>query len=686
MFWGDVRYLEAMDTRARIHALREELHAHNHRYYVLADPIISDRAFDALMLELSELESQHPELEDPNSPTKRVGGDLTDRFEKVAHRSPMLSLANSYNAEEVANWAARIQSGLPGEEVEFVIELKYDGVAISLWYDEGNLVRALTRGDGATGEDVRTNVATIRSVPLKLKDGAPASLEIRGEIYFPWPAFRALNEARVEAGEPEFANPRNTAAGTLKLQDSRLVADRPLDCMMYNVDASTMLELGVNKHSEAVQRTAEWGFKIPQGRAIEVVHDVEGILAAVAHWEQARHDLEFAIDGLVIKVNRYDQQRRLGMTAKSPRWALAYKFETEQAETTLLEVKYQVGRTGAVTPVAELKPVSLGGTTVKHASLHNADQIQKLGLRLGDQVLVEKGGEIIPKIVGVKAGSAHEEGLFAPPPLAFQSTCPECESTLVRKDGEAQHYCPNAEGCPAQIRGRIQHFIGRKAMNVDGLGKETVTQLVEAGLIHDVADLYALQREQLLPLERMAEKSVDNLLQGLDRSKQVPFQRVLFALGIRHVGETVAKNLAVSLRSLDALLAATVEELVALDDIGPIVAESVVAYFASPESRTLIDRLRNAGLQTELQEVQPLGTGLAGEVVVVSGVFQSMSREEAKSLVVQHGGRMVGSISKKTTMVLAGENMGPSKLQKAQSLGVPIVDEASFLRMVGLSE
>ncbi|MDA0940271.1 MAG: NAD-dependent DNA ligase LigA [Bacteroidetes bacterium] len=674
-----------MDARARIDQLREELRAHNHRYYVLAEPSISDKEFDVLLKELADLEAAHPEFDDQSSPTRRVGGDLTDKFEKVAHRSPMLSLSNSYNAEEVAQWAERVQAGLPDEAVEFALELKYDGVAIALWYEGGALVRALTRGDGATGEDVRTNVATIRSLPLKLNDGAPDPLEIRGEIFFPWPGFEALNESRREAGEPEFANPRNTAAGTLKLQDSSVVATRPLDCMIYNVDAETMRALGVTSHSEAVRKAAEWGFKTPQGRALDVVKSVDEIMAAVAHWERARHDLDFAIDGLVVKVNRYDQQRRLGMTAKSPRWAIAYKFETEQATTKLKSVEFQVGRTGAVTPVAYLEEVLLCGTKVKRASLHNADQIAKLGLREGDMVVVEKGGEIIPKIVGVDASSASAADLFSPS-IDFPSTCPECDTGLVRKEGEAQHYCPNNATCPAQVRGRINHFISRKAMNVDGLGKETVTQLVEAGLIRDVADLYSLRAEELLPLERMAQKSVDNLLAGLQKSKSVPFERVLFGLGIRHVGETVAKHLARSLVRLEAFKTATVEELMALEEIGPIVAESVVDQFLDETFLAMLDRLVAAGLQTEAVIQEPVGNALEGEVVVVSGVFETMSRDEAKAAVTNHGGRLVGSISSKTTLVLAGENMGPSKLQKAEKLGIPLVDEKTFLARLGLSE
>ena len=678
-------YLEGMEARARIDALREELHAHNHRYYVLAEPAISDREFDALLEELSALEAAHPEWDDPTSPTRRVGGDLTDKFEKVAHQSPMLSLSNSYNAEEVAQWAERVKAGLPDEEVEFVIELKYDGVAISLWYAQGALVKALTRGDGTTGEDVRANVATIKTLPLRLASGAPDPLEIRGEIFFPWPGFEALNEKRKEAGEPEFANPRNTAAGTLKLQDSSVVATRPLDCMIYNVDADTMTALGVTSHSEAVQRAAEWGFKTPKGRALEVVQTMDEIMASVAHWEKARHDLDFAIDGLVVKVNRYSQQKRLGMTAKSPRWALAYKFETERVSTTLQGVKYQVGRTGAVTPVADLLPVQLGGTTVKNASLHNADQIAKLGLREGDTVFVEKGGEIIPKIVGVDGASASAGDLFSQA-IEFPHACPECDTPLVRKEGEAQHYCPNTATCPAQVRGRINHFISRKAMNVDGLGKETVAQLVEAGLIRDVADLYRLTAEDLLPLERMAQKSVDNLLAGLDASKQVPFERVLFGLGIRHVGETVAKHLARALVHVEAFQTISVEELMALEEIGPIVADSVATHFQDPAFLEVLDCLKAVGLQMEVVVEEPLGNALEGEVVVVSGVFDTMSRDEAKAAVTNHGGRLVGSISFKTTLVLAGDKMGPSKLQKAEKLGIPLMDEQTFLARIGVSE
>ncbi len=671
-----------MDALHRIEALRAELHAHNHKYYVLASPSISDREFDALLEELVQLEAENPEAYDANSPTQRVGGDLTEKFEKVPHRHAMLSLSNSYKAEEVAQWAKRVQASLPGEEVEFAMELKYDGVAISLWYQNGALVRALTRGDGAVGEDVKTNVATIRTVPLKLLPGAPAELEIRGEIFFPWDAFNALNQLRKESGEQEFANPRNTAAGTLKLQDSRLVADRPLDCMLYNVDGGAMQELGVDCHSEAVRRAAAWGFRPPRGKSLEVATTVDGIMAFVQHWDKARRDLNFAIDGIVIKVNRYDHQKRLGNTAKSPRWALAYKFETERVRTALVDVKYQVGRTGAVTPVADLDPVQLGGTTVQHASLHNADQIAKLDLRIGDMVFVEKGGEIIPKVVGVDRETAHAEGLFAPPSLVFPSSCPECGAMLDRVEGEAQHYCVNTVDCPAQVRGRIEHFISRKAMNVEGLGKETVAQLVEAGLLRDVADLYALTADQLLPLERMAQKSVDNLLQGLAQSKAVPFERVLFALGIRHVGETVAKLLSRSLGSLEKVAHATVEEVVALEGIGPVIAESVVSQFADPVFQEVVERLVDVGIQTEVVPETPTGSALDGEVVVVSGVFATMSRDEAKSAVTAHGGRLVGSISSKTTMVLAGDNMGPSKLAKAEKLGVPIVDEDTFLARI----
>lgn len=672
-----------MDARARIEQLREELHAHNHRYYVLADPVVSDREFDALLEELVGLEASHPEWRDPHSPTQRVGGDLTDRFEKVTHRSPMLSLSNTYNAEEVAQWVERVKSGLPDEEVEFVMELKYDGVAISLWYEQGKLVRAVTRGDGATGEDVRANVATIRTLPLQLQAGAPDPLEIRGEIYFPWPDFEALNLSRREAGEQEFANPRNTAAGTLKLQDSKVVATRPLDCMIYNVDAQTMSGAEVVCHSEAVALAQVWGFKTPEGRRLEVAHSVEEVMGFVSHWNEARHQLDFAIDGIVIKVNRYDHQKRLGMTAKSPRWAIAFKFETERVRTKLKSVRYQVGRTGAVTPVAELDPVQLGGTTVKKASLHNADQMARLGLREGDMVFVEKGGEIIPKIVGVDGNESHGEGLFAPPTISFPGACPSCGHTLKRKEGEAQHHCPNRVDCPAQVMGRIEHFISRKAMNVDGLGEETVKQLVEAGLVRDVADLYSLQKEDLLPLERMAEKSADNLLQGLQQSKSVPFERVLFAFGIRHVGETVAKQLARALGSLMALRQASLEEVTAIEGMGPVIAESVTTQFQEEAFLRMLERLVSSGLQTEVVVQAPVGDTMEGEVVVVSGVFDTMSRDEAKAAVTAHGGRLVGGISSKTTMVLAGENMGPSKLAKAKKLEIPVVSEQEFLRRIG---
>ena len=683
MRWANVRYLYKMDVRARIEKLREELHAHNHRYYVLADPVVSDREFDALLEELAGLEASHPEWKDPHSPTQRVGGDLTDKFEKVAHRSPMLSLSNTYNAEEVAQWVERVKGGLPDEEVEFVMELKYDGVAISLWYEQGKLVRAVTRGDGTTGEDVRANVATIRTLPLQLQAGAPDPLEIRGEIYFPWPDFEALNLARREAGEQEFANPRNTAAGTLKLQDSKVVATRPLDCMIYNVDAQTMSGAEVECHSEAVAMAKVWGFKTPEGRRLEAAQSVEEVMGFVSYWNEARHRLDFAIDGIVIKVNRYDHQKRLGMTAKSPRWAIAFKFETERVRTKLKSVRYQVGRTGAVTPVAELDPVQLGGTTVKKASLHNADQMARLDLREGDMVFVEKGGEIIPKIVGVDRSEAHGEGLFAPPAISFPATCPSCGHGLKRKDGEAQHHCPNRVDCPAQVMGRIEHFISRKAMNVDGLGEETVKQLVEAGLVKDAADLYSLQKEDLLPLERMAEKSADNLLQGLQQSKSVPFERVLFAFGIRHVGETVAKLLARALGSLTAVRQATLEEVTAIEGMGPVIAESVTTQFQEEAFLQMLDRLVSSGLQTEVVVKAPVGDAMEGEVVVVSGVFDTMSRDEAKAAVTAHGGRLVGSISSKTTMVLAGENMGPSKLAKAQKLEVPVVGEEEFLRRIG---
>lgn len=667
-------------AKSRIDALTAELNGHNHAYYVLNNPSISDYEFDTLLRELQELESSFPQFADPNSPSKRVGGDITDKFEKVKHRFPMLSLSNTYSQEEIIDWENRVKKLIQGE-VEYVLELKYDGVAISMTYEDGALVRAVTRGDGDVGEDVTTNVKTIRSVPLTLHGkGYPQSFDIRGEIYFPRAAFEKLNVQRAEDGEELYANPRNTASGTLKNQDSKLVASRGLNCFLYFVYAE---QLPFDNHFESLMHAADWGFRVPKAadRYIERVKDVDGIMEFIAHWDKNRHDLPFEIDGIVIKVNRYDQQRQLGMTAKSPRWATSFKFKAEKVLTRLNEITYQVGRTGAITPVANLEPVLLAGTTVRRASLHNADQIEKFDIREGDFVYVEKGGEIIPKVVGVELSKRNPNSV----PHLYISNCPECNTPLVRNDGEAQHYCPNENGCGPQLKGRIEHFIARKAMNIDGMGPETVEQLWDAGLLKDVSSLYALRSEQLLPLERMAERSVEKLLEGIEASKNQPFERVLFALGIRHIGETVAKKLARHFKSLDALMLADKEELLHVEEIGDKIADSLLIYFADDRNRLILDALKTAGLQFTMADNTADGGSqvLEGKSFVVSGVFTAFSRDEIKDMIEKHGGRNVGSISAKTDFVLAGENMGPSKLKKAESLSIPIISEEDFLGMIG---
>ena len=663
----------------RILELRKLLHKHNHLYYNLAAPIISDKEFDMMMKELEGLENENPQFDDPLSPTKRPGGDPVDGFEKVKHVHPMLSLSNTYNKEEVEEWMNRVEKGLEGEEIEYVIELKYDGVAISLIYENGRLVKGVTRGDGVTGEDVTNNVKTISTIPLILQEGAPEKLEIRGEIFYPFEDFDRLNKEREEMGEQTFANPRNTAAGSLKMQDSKIVAGRKLDCMMYSV----MDNIGVDCHSEAVAKAGDFGFKNPKphDRMIATSKSVEGVMEFISHWDTERHNLPFAIDGVVIKVNRYDQQERLGMTSKCPRWAISYKFETERVLTKLVEVTYQVGRTGAITPVANLEPVQLGGTTVRRASLHNADQIAKLDLHNGDMVYVEKGGEIIPKIVDVDENArAGTIDMFSQ--IQFPANCPECGSSLSREEGEAAHYCVNTENCPPQVSGRIIHFIGRKSMNVDGLGSETVVQLVEAGLIKDLSSLYTLDAEQLLPLERMAEKSVSKLLEGIEASKRVPFERVLFALGIRFVGETVAKKLAKSFKNMDALISASKEELEAVDEIGGRIADSLLEYFSAEENIDLIDSLKTHGLQMEMEEVEGATEKLAGLSIVVSGVFEIHDRKGIKALIELNGAKVSSSISKKTSFIVAGDKMGPSKKEKAEKLGVKIMSEQDLLDML----
>ena len=666
-----------MSAEARIEELRRELHAHNHRYYVLAAPTISDREFDALLAELDMLEKAHPELDDPNSPTRRVGSDLdSDEFAKVAHSRPMLSLANSYNQADVEEWADRVQRETAGT-CRFTCELKYDGVAIALQYKNRALVRALTRGDGTTGEDITVNVRTIRTLPLTLPETAPADLEIRGEIVLPQAAFEALNARVTAKGRKPFVNPRNTAAGSLKLHNSAEVARRGLDCFLYGVE----LEDGaLTSHSEGVQSAREWGFKTPLvlDRAFDVVDDVAGVMDFLAHWEAARHRLPFGIDGVVIKVDETAQRNSLGSTAKAPRWALAYKFETEQGLTRLLEIDYQVGRTGAITPVARLEPVFIAGTTVENASLHNADQIALHDIRKGDLVRVEKGGEIIPKVVGV----VLEERPSGSVPHVYTTECPDCKTPLEREEGEARHHCPNATGCPEQIKGRIEHFASRKAMNIDGLGEKVVEQLWSAGLVRNPADLFDLEMAPLLTLERMAETKAGNLLKGIAEAKGVPFERVLFALGIRHVGETVAKKLARDFGSLEALRAADEQALLELDVVGPVIAESVLAFFADERQVALVDRLIQAGLRFEAAAGEaPQGTALDGKRCVVSGVF-SMPRDEVKRLVEQQGGKLSGSVSGSTDYLIAGDKMGPAKREKAERLGVRILSELEFVELI----
>ena len=669
-----------MQEEERIAELRRTLHAHNHRYYVLAQPTISDREFDAMLAELALLESTRPDLVDPNSPTQRVGGGFTDQFEKVPHSRPMLSLANSYSREEVEEWAARIHRESAGD-TRFTCELKYDGVAIALQYRNRQLERALTRGDGTVGEDITTNVRTIRTIPLTLPESAPESLEIRGEIILPFAAFEALNAQRKEKGEKLFANPRNTAAGTLKLQDSAEVARRGLDCFLYGVLLDDPAALGVEGHDAGVRSAERWGFKTPLvlERAFEVARDVEGVMAFLAHWDVARQELPFAIDGVVIKVDDHAQRRTLGSTAKAPRWALAYKFETEQGLTRLERIAYQVGRTGAITPVAHLDPVPIAGTTVGKASLHNADQIALLDIREGDMVRVEKGGEIIPKVVGVVLEERPEGSV----PHVYATHCPDCGAALERGEDEARHYCPNATGCPEQIKGGIEHFASRRALNIDGLGTEGVEQLWAAGLIRDVADLYDLTVEPLLTLDRMGEKRAGNLIAGIAASKEIPFERVLFGLGIRHVGETVAKRLARHFGSLRALMAAPEWELIELDVVGPAIAASVVQWMADDRNLTRLARLERAGLKFEVErsEEGPTSQVLEDRSFVVSGVF-SIPRDALKRLVEQHGGRLLGGVSGKTDYLIAGEKMGPSKREKAERLGVTILTEQAFMDML----
>ena len=656
--------------------LRQELEQHNYNYYVLSAPTISDREFDEMMKKLQQLEAEHPEYADPHSPTQRVGSDLSKEFAQVAHRYPMLSLGNTYSEEEVKDFYERVAREL-NEPFEIVAELKYDGLSISLIYEEGKLVQAVTRGDGTRGDDVTANVRTIRSIPLKLMgSGYPDAFEIRGEVLLPWAEFDRLNKEREEQEEPLFANPRNAASGTLKQQNPAIVAARKLDAYFYYLLGE---ELPAETHFDNLEAARSWGFKIPD--VIRKCASLQDIYDYIAYWDTERKNLPVATDGIVLKVNDLRQQRFLGYTAKSPRWAIAYKFQAERAVTRLNSVSFQVGRTGAVTPVANLEPVLLAGTTVKRASLHNADIIEGLDLHLGDRVYVEKGGEIIPKIVGV---DTEARSMLIGAKVQFIRTCPECGTPLVRPEGEAAHYCPNESGCPPQIKGRIEHFVTRRAMNIN-MGPETVEDLYEAGYVKNVADLYTLKKEDLLHLERWAEKSAQNLLNSIEASKQVPFERLIYGLGIRYVGETVAKRLASAFHSMEQLAQASFEELTATDEIGERIAQSVINYFANEENRQLVARLQAEGLQMAVAEEKLANRSekLSGLSIVISGTFAHHSRDEYKALIEQHGGKNSGSVSGKTDYILAGENMGPAKLEKANKLGVKIIHEEEFLKMIG---
>ncbi|WP_024770506.1 NAD-dependent DNA ligase LigA [Aquimarina macrocephali] len=663
-----------MNTEQHINQLREELRQHNYNYYVLDAAVISDYEFDMKLKTLQELEEKHPEYYDPNSPTLRVGGEVTKNFETIVHEHRMYSLDNSYSKEDLLDWEKRIKKLVDGE-VNYTCELKYDGASISLTYEDGVLAKAVTRGDGIQGDNVTTNVKTINSVPLKLKGGFPPKFDIRGEIILPYEGFAKMNEERIAVGEDPYANPRNTASGSLKLQDSAETAKRPLDCLLYSIIGN---RLGIVTQFESLEKAREWGFKVPAES--KLVHSIDEVLDFVAYWDEHRHNLPYETDGVVIKVNDLQQQEELGFTAKAPRWAMAYKFKAEQVFTTLHEITYQVGRTGAITPVANLEPVLLAGTTVKRASLHNADQIAKLDIREGDTVFVEKGGEIIPKIIAVDFQKRDNNSQ----PTVYITQCPECHTDLIRKEGEAQHYCPNYQGCPPQIIGRIQHYISRKAMDIDGLGGETVALLVNEDLIINYADLYELKKEQVIPLERMAEKSAENLIAGIEKSKEIPFERVLFALGIRYVGETVAKKLAKHYKFIDAIIEASEEELVNVDEIGIKIAQSVVEFFASEENRNLINRLKRYGVQLEVsaEKLANQTNTLQGQTFVVSGVFEKVSRNELKKMIEDNGGKISSSISSKTSFIVAGANMGPSKLEKAKVLEIPIISEDEFLSKI----
>lgn len=664
-----------MNEQDRILSLRKELHEHNRRYYVLNQPIISDQQFDFMMHELQELEARHPELADPNSPTQRVGSDLNQQFKQVAHKYPMLSLANTYNADDVREWYNQVTKGLDGQPFEVCCEMKYDGLSISLTYEHGKLIRAVTRGDGVQGDDVTNNVRTINSIPLQLSgDNYMDSFEIRGEILLPWDNFQRLNAEREDAGEMPFANPRNAASGTLKSQSSRVVAERGLDAYLYYIIGD---DLPCDGHYENLEMARQWGFKISNG--MKKVDSLQGILDYIEYWDTKRKDLPVATDGIVLKVNSLHQQRLLGSTAKSPRWAIAYKYKAERACTPLLDVSYQVGRTGAITPVANMEPVQLAGTTVRRATLNNEDFIRSFNLHLGDYVYVEKGGEIIPKIVGVDTSRRKADAK----PVRFITHCPECGAELVRYEGEAAHYCPNDSQCPPQIKGRIEHFIARKAMNIMTLGPETVDDYFQRGLIHNIADLYDLTVQQIDPSGNK-RKSAWNVIKAIEDSTKVPFERVVFALGIRFVGVTTAKLLARHFRDIDSLMNASLEHLLEVEGVGLVIAESIIRYFHDETNLSILQRLRDKGLQMGISEEVTASQSdlLKGKSVVISGVFSHHSRDEYKAIIEQHGGKNVGSISSKTSFILAGDNMGPSKLQKAKSLGIEIMNENQFLEMI----
>ena len=664
-----------MNIHEIIQKLREELNQHNHNYYVLDKPTISDFEFDQKLKQLQELESQHPEFFDESSPTQRVGGTITKNFQTVVHDYRMYSLDNSYSTADLIDWENRIQKVLGNVSLQYTCELKYDGASISITYENGKLKRAITRGDGFQGDDVTNNIKTIKSIPLKLKGNFPAKFDIRGEIILPFEGFEKMNQELIEIGETPYSNPRNTASGSLKLQDSSEVAKRPLECLMYFIVGNN---LNIATQLEALDAARNWGFKVPKEATL--ANNLEEVFEYINYWDTHRHNLPYETDGVVIKVNSFQYQDELGYTAKSPRWAMAYKFKAEQVLTKLNSISYQVGRTGSITPVANLEPVQLAGTIVKRASLHNADQIEKLDIRIGDTVFLEKGGEIIPKIIGVDFSKRVSNSV----PTKYITHCPECHSELIRTEGEANHYCPNFYGCPPQIIGRIQHYISRKAMDIEGLGSETVALLFNNGLVNDYSDLYELKIEQIIPLERMAQKSAENLINGIKKSKEIPFERVLYALGIRYVGETVAKKLAKHYKSINALMSASLMDLILVDEIGEKIAQSVIEFFENQDNIKIIERLKFFGVQFELVEkFNPNATTkLSGKTFVVSGVFEQFSRDDLKKAIEDNGGKVGSSISAKTDYVVAGDNMGPAKLEKANQLKIQIITENDFLAMI----